>query len=323
MRQTGAAPGAPALCLPPTSRARTLLAASACGLLLCLAPGPLLAQTPPVLKFNTKIPGYEGGSGEPSTWMKENTYNASMLYVYSFRPFSGDFDKQFRQTLLRELITVEQEQRLVAPPVIKPLPIPGADATLLGRFVEDYWGTQRHRLRVAILARGAVAIVDYLSHDADSFQRDLAGLDAMVSSISVGSEQPAKPPSASQIAAAKSIAGLYLGSALQFVPSPVLGASPGSGNWMAGTRFYLLSATGNVYRGYRLPKAPDGDIHRFDFEKAKREDPGNSGVFAIEGGRVILRFGGGMAPEEQSSPLPQTGGPLEINGTTYKRQPIK
>jgi len=35
----------------------------------------------------------------------------------------------------------------------------------------------------------------------------------------------------------------------------VVGASPGSGSWMSGTRFYLLSLDGRVYRGYGLPKA--------------------------------------------------------------------
>ena len=120
-----------------------------------------------------------------------------------------------------------------------------------------------------------------------------------------------------------SVARLYLGSALQFVPSPVLGASTGSGSWMSGTRFYLLSADGRVYRGYRLPKAPGGDIQRFDFEKAKTEDPYNSGVFVVESDRVLLRFGGGVAPQEESSPVPKANGPLEINGTRYPRQPLK
>ena len=38
---------------------------------------------------------------------------------------------------------------------------------------------------------------------------------------------------------------------------------------------------------------------------------------------MVLRFGGGVAPEEQSSELPKAGGPLAINGTPYKRQPLK
>jgi hypothetical protein len=306
------------------SRKPALLTVRVCGLLLCLLPGTALAQPLPVLNFNPKIPGYEGGSGDPSIWTAENTYPGAVLYAYPFRPLSGDFAGQFRRTLLRELISKDlQEARLMQAPSIEPLQIPGADAALAARFVEDYWGTARHRLRIAVHASGAVAIVDYVSHDADSFQRNLYGVSEMVKTMSVGTPQAAKPPSAQQIAAMKSLAGLYLGSALQFVSSPVLGASPGSGSWMPGTRFYLLSADGRVYRGYGLPKAPDGDIGRFGFEKAKLDDPYNSGVFLIEGSRVVLRFGGGVAPEEQTSRVPRAGGPLEINGTVYKLQPLR
>ncbi len=283
-----------------------------------------MAQPMPTLNFNPKIPGYQGGTGEPSTWVAENTYPGAVLYVYAFRRFSGDFAGQFDKTLLRELVQQDlQEQQLAALPSIEALQVPGSDAALSARFVEDYWGTPRHRLRIAVLARGAVAIVDYVSHDADSFQRNLYGVSEMVKSMSVGTQPATRPPTAQQMAGAKSVAGLYLGSALQFVPSVRLGATPGSGSWMPGTRFYLLSADGKVYRGYGLPKAPGGDISRFDFEKARLEDPENSGIFMVESGRVILRFGGGVAPQEQSSPLPQAGGPLEINGTPYKRQPLK
>jgi len=299
------------------------LVRAVCALLLCLSPVAALAQLP-VLKFNPKIPGYEGGSGDPSTWVAENTYPGAILYVYPFRVLSGDFAGQFRRTLLRDLVSKDvQEAGLAQPASIEPLQISGADAALAARFVEDYWGTPRHRLRIAVLARGAVAIVDYVSHDADSFQRNLYGVSEMVKTMSVGAQQAATPQTAPQLAALKSLAGLYLGSALQFVPSPVLGATPGAGSWMPGTRFYLLSPDGKVYRGYGLPKTPDADISRFDFEKARLEDPYNSGVFIVEGRRVILRFGGGVAPEEQTSGVPRAGGPLEINGTTYKLQPLK
>lgn len=294
------------------------------GVLLCLSASIVLAQPLPALNFNPKIPGFQGGSGEPSSWLAENTYPGAVLYVYAFRSFSGDFAVQFRQTLLREFIQKDlQELRLAASPSIGAMQVPGADAALYARFVEDYWGTPRHRLRVAVLATKAVAIVDYVAHDADSFQHSINGVTEMLKSMSVGAQQVAKSPTAQQTAAAKSLAGLYLGSALQFVPSPVLGAPTGSGSWMPGTRFYLLSSDGKVHRGYGLPKAPGGDIRRFDFEKAKLEDPQNSGEFVVEGARVILRLGGGIAPEAVSSKLPAPGGALEFYGTLYKRQPLQ
>jgi|SRR5438876_1778644 len=282
-----------------------------------------VAQALPALKFDPTIPGFSGGSGEPSAWTADNAYPGATLLIYGFRPFSGDFAGRFRQTLLRDVVKDMQQSRLAAPPFIEAAQVPGADAALYAKFIEDYFGVPRYHLLVAILAKGAVAIIDYSAQGEDSYQRHVNGVIEMLKTMSVGAEQPRKPLTAQQTAAARSLAGLYLGSALQFVPSPVLGASPGSGSWMSGTRFYLLSLDGRVYRGYGLPKAPGGDISRFDFEKANLEDRYNSGVFAVEGARVVLRFGGGLAPEEQSSRLPHADEPLEINGTSYKRQSLK
>ena len=291
--------------------------------ILCVSAG-VRAQPLPTLDFNAKIPGFQGGQGEPSTWFAENTYPGAILQVYGFRPLSGDFPTRFRRTLLRELIQKDvQEARLAAPPQVDAVQIPGADAALSARFVEDYWGTARHRLRIAVYAGGAVALVDYVAHDVGSFDHSFPGIAEMMKTMNVGAAKAKRTPTVQQVGAAKSVAGLYLGSALQFVPSPVLGASTGSGSWMSGTRFYLLSADGRVYRGYRLPKAPGGDIQRFDFENAKAEDPYNSGVFVVESDRVVLRFGGGVAPQEESSALPKANGPLEINGTRYQRHLLK
>lgn len=288
--------------------------------LLVFASATAVGQALPVLNLDPKIPGFSGGSGEPSSWTADNAYPGATLLVYRFRPFSGDFAGRFRQTLLRDLVNDLQQTRVAGAPVIEPATIPGADAAFTAKFIEDYYGVARYHFRLAILASGAVAVLDYSAQGEESFQRHFGGVAQMLKTLSVTTGQVAKVPGPQQTAAAKRLAGLYLGSAMRFVSSPVLGASPGSGSWMASTRFYLLSADGKVYRGYGVPKAPGGDINRFDFEKARAEDPGNSGVFTVEGSRVVLRFGGGVGPEEQSSPLPKADGSLEINGTSYKRQ---
>jgi hypothetical protein len=54
--------------------------------------------------------------------------------------------------------------------------------------------------------------------------------------------------------------GLYLGSRM-------LGGGQQSSYW------YLLSPNGRVQPGHRLPRAPDGDISRLDYEAARREAP--------------------------------------------------
>jgi hypothetical protein len=110
------------------------------------------------------------------------------------------------------------------------------------------------------------------------------------------------------------VAGLYLASTSQYRLNPF--GSPGSGSWEWRTEFYLLSRDGRVFRGPDLPKAPEGDISRFDYDAARREAPTASGTYTVRGREVVLKMG--PAPETIVATRPEAG-ELEIRGTKFKR----
>jgi hypothetical protein len=87
----------------------------------------------------------------------------------------------------------------------------------------------------------------------------------------------------------------------------------GGSEWTTSTEFYLLSPDGKVYRGHGLPEVPGGDLSRFDYEKARRADPGNSGTYAATGNRLTIAVG----DERITATL--AGQELEIRGTKFRR----
>jgi hypothetical protein len=81
---------------------------------------------------------------------------------------------------------------------------------------------------------------------------------------------------------------------------------------------YLLSENGRVYRAYDDLRTPDGDIHRFDFDRAEIADPVNSGRYTIEGGQIVMRMGE-RHEETIVVPMPR-GGRLTIETVEYHKQ---
>ncbi len=110
------------------------------------------------------------------------------------------------------------------------------------------------------------------------------------------------------------VAGLYLASTAQYRLNPLGTAGSGSMEWR--TEFYLLSRDGRVFRGPDLPKAPDGDISRFDYDAARREAPDASGTYTVRGTEVVLKMG---TDQETIVATRPTAGVLEIRGTKFKR----
>jgi hypothetical protein len=50
-----------------------------------------------------------------------------------------------------------------------------------------------------------------------------------------------------------------------------------SGTWLSSAYWYLLSEDARVQCGYRIPRAPNGDIAQFDYDGARREAPQDRG----------------------------------------------
>ena len=280
-------------------------------LLLCTCAA--LAQPLPLLDF---VPpqGFTGSLGkDPSTHVSKN--GDAIVTVYPFRRLNGPFAEQFRRTLLREVLQHDsQEARLAGAPEIQALAVPGAEAAMFARFVEDRFGTARYRLRLAIYSAGAVALVDYNANGPQAYQQNWPAVAAVLDSLKVGAAKEFAQPGAKP--APRGADGLYLGSTRRYVMR--IGGAPGSGDWQVAQRFYLLSADGRFHRGYDLPSVPGGDVRRFDYAKAQREDAANTGTFTVSGKRVTLRSATGDTMEGELA-----GGEFRVDSMTFKKAALK
>jgi hypothetical protein len=245
----------------------------------------------------------------------------AIVNVYPFKPLAGaEFEARFRRTRLRELLVYDsQEDKLAGPVEIQPVPIGGADAAFFARFVEDRAGTHRYRLRLAISARGAVAIVDYNAKGPEGYQANWPAFAAVLDSLKVTSEVANQEPARNRSDSAKGGSGadgLFLASTQRFMPT--FGGAPGSGSWTTATRFYLLSKDGRFHRGYGLPSVPGGDLRNFDFARAEREDPHNTGTYTVSGDRVVVRTRGGDSMQGRIA-----GDELAIDSLKLKKAALK
>lgn len=281
---------------------------------LLVAAGAAAAQPLPVLEF-APPPGFSASLGrDPSAHVSRNA--DAIINVYPFRHLTGQFAEQFRRTLLRELLVPDgQEIRLAGPPEIQALAVPGAEAGMFARFVEDRYGAARYRLRVAVYSAGAVAIVDYNANGPQAYQANWPAIATVLDSLKVGAPQAAAAPPSGPGASAGA-EGLYLGTTRRFMPR--IGGPVGSGDWLVATRFYLLSPDGRFHRGYNLPSVPGGDLRRFDYAGAEREDPGNTGTFALEGRRVVFRSRSGDTAQGELA-----GGELKAENMTFRKAALK
>jgi hypothetical protein len=264
----------------------------------------------PVPELRYQIPPDFVGQPGAGTYIAINA--DGIVQVYDFRPFPGDLGQEFPRTLLRDWIAPEnREERLMAPPLLQTTRLAGADQVFGARFQQSDWGMARERFRLAILASHAVAIVDINIRDASAWQRYQPSILALLSSLAIGA---AAPPAVTSSAGSE-VRGLWLANKLQFQPNLLGGV--GSGSWQMGTEFYLLSDDGRVYRGRRLPSAANGDIRRFDFDAAAREDPANSGRYGVKGNQVIIRLGN--APYETITADLVTPDTLRIYDVSFER----
>lgn len=276
-----------------------------------LALGVQAAQAQaPALRYDPPAGFFGGGGGPPETWSSNNV--DGLISIYPFRPFSGDFQGHFARTLFAERIEQNRETRIVRAPSGGAVVVPGADSAMLLRFVADHSGYVREHARLAVLARGHVAVIDISSSSPEAWTRNWPGALGLLESLRVLEETPRPVAAVPAAGPVGEVAGLYLGSVLVFQANPM--GSVASGRWMPGTKWYLLSGDGRVQSGFKLPQAPNGDIRLFDYDAAKRKDPGFGGTYSVEGGQVTLRLGNETVVADLT---PE--GHLLIRGTTYTK----
>jgi len=92
----------------------------------------------------------------------------------------------------------------------------------------------------------------------------------------------------------------------------------GQGDAVRVLQYYLFSADGRVYRGFDLARIPGGDVSRFDYEAAQRDDPDNTGRYTVQGEELRIRMGRQL--EETMTAAMSRGNRLVINNVGYLRQ---
>ena len=263
----------------------------------------LPAAAQPALSYDPPVAWKRGPYSSPAVYTAPG--GQAELHVYGFQRYDGDVRARMRQTRLFELIGIEhREHGPLEPPKAGELTVQGAGQVPFVTFAEQRNGVVRYRLRVAIPAPGAVALVEFHALTLDAWKRELATMDQVFASMRVGDA-----PAAAATRPAQGVSGLYLAT----VRRMVFRATGGS-EWTTSTEFYLLLPEGKVYRGHGLPEVPGGNVARFDYEKARRADPGNSGTYAASGSRVTINFG-----DERISATLAGPDEIEIRGTRFKR----
>jgi len=267
-------------------------------------------QMLPVLRYTPPSNVYKSGASSPEDY-SFNGFNAS-LQIYPFRPFTGDIQRTFRATLLRDWITpMHREERLGGQPTFKPVNVPGAQFALAAQFVDSPVGLPKPHLRLLIVAGGQAAMVDASAGTAQSWQSALPALNAMAATLRVEAQRAPPPLSP---AAGNAVAGLYQGMKQKYMASMnnIIGHN---GYYTTALHYYLFSADGRVYCAYDKLEVAGG---RFDFDAAERRDAMNSGRYTVDGDKLIIQMGG-PSPQTIVTGVPRDG-TVTINTVLYKRQ---
>ena len=113
------------------------------------------------------------------------------------------------------------------------------------------------------------------------------------------------------------LAGLFQGMKQKFVVNLQLG--PGYGGSKTALHYYLLSPNGQVYRCYDFPPGgSEAAARNFDFDSAERQDPQNSGRYAVRGNELYVKFGGPNV-DEITTTLTDFNS-LQLDSINYQRK---
>jgi hypothetical protein len=267
------------------------------------------------LRFETPADLFHSALRPPENY--ESTRVNASLQVYAFRPAPDDLAVRFRQTLLRDWIDPQyQERQIAGPPTFGPLSVAGADAAYFAQFSEaGVGGMSKPRVRLLILARGGAAVVDAQAASPQAWQIAQPSFNALIATLRVDS---AVSVTSTATPATRALAGLYVGIKPKFVSAIGVGVGAGSGSFVPARHMYLLSENGRVYRAYDDIMAPGGDIRQFDFDAAEQADPVNSGHFVVQGDQLLMTLGE-RSDERIVVPLRQPAH-LTIGTVDYTRQ---
>ena len=303
-------------------RSPQLIASLACALLTSAVPGSAARAQAPTLQY-TPPPGFIGGQGRADPRIFVDSMVEGSVEITGFRPFQGDFRAAALQTLFADRMSPEfGRPKLLSQPSARPVTVPGADDAMAVTFAATESFYTYFHTRIAILARGSVAVVDVRARSAERLQADLPAVTKMIESLKVvaaaggpatgGARGGAQGAAAASSPRIRELAGLYVGSRMMFQANPFGGV--GSGTWVPGSYWYLLSPEGRVQRGYRMPQAPAGDISRFDYDQARREAPADGGSFTVQGAHITFVMGSDTVVADIAP-----DGSLSINGSPFRR----
>jgi hypothetical protein len=203
------------------------------------------AQPPmPVLQYDAPLNFYKATTTNPEDFSSTEV-NAS-VQIYPFRQFTGNLQQTWAQTLLRDWIApAYRETNVASRPDLGSDPMPGAQAVLQARFVENVAGTLKQHVRLVIVAGSAAAVVDMSANSAASWQRVAPAMAALMSSMRVVTAATAPPPIVSQSSTGtRRHAGVYMGTKQQLPPN--LWGGVGSGTFTPTPHINIFSPEGRV-----------------------------------------------------------------------------
>ena len=237
-----------------------------------------------------------------------NEFTAS-VQIYPFRPLTGNVEQIFQQTMFRDWVDARYRERVLnGSPEFRKTGVRGADAAFTARFSEMVGGIPSQRLRMAIVSKGMVAVVDAKANSLETWQRAIPILNKFSASIRVEANAAgpsvAPPKVVPQSAVGGTVAGLYRGTKPKYKVN--LNRGVGNGDWVTAQHYYLFSADGRVYRAYDQIHLPSDDPARFDFEAARRTDPNNTGRYAVVGNQLRIQMMG-QPPEMIVAAVPKDG----------------
>jgi len=273
------------------------------------------SDTMPVLVYSDPPNFWRAGAGGKSYAEYQGSDINFTLCIYPFREFRGDIRALFQQSMLRDWIDVMyREEGVAGQPRVVANTLVGADTVIDAHFNDAR--TQEHH-RLVVVSGLWAAIVDMIAPTAFAYQKGFPSVLEMLKTMHVG-QKPAPPSLANGPGPAGArLAGLFQGFKGKFTVNLQLGV--GYGSPKTALHFFLFSPDGRVYRCYDFPPGgSEAAARNFDFDSAERQDPQNSGRYAVRGNELYIKFGGPNV-DEITTTLTDFNS-LQLDSINYQRK---